>query len=61
MSEKSKRLMMIYSRLKSGPMTIEMLSDWAQKYDVQISTRTFYRDLQDLENSFIPQPGKLNM
>ncbi len=59
MSEKSKRLMMIYSRLKSGPMTIEMLSDWAQKYDVQISTRTFYRDLQDLENSFIPQDEKL--
>lgn len=59
MSEKSKRLMMIYSRLKSGPITIEMLTDWAQKYDVQISTRTFYRDLCDLENSFIPADEKL--
>ena len=59
MSEKSKRLMMIYTRLKSGPITIEMLSAWAQKNDVQISTRTFYRDLCDLENSFIPRNEKL--
>ena len=59
MSEKSKRLMMIYTRLKSGPVTIEMLSAWAQKNDVQISTRTFYRDLYDLESSFIPRNEKL--
>lgn len=59
MSEKSKRLMMIYSRLKSGPITIEMLSGWAHKNDVQISSRTFYRDLHDLENSYIPSNEKL--
>ena len=53
MSEKSKRLMMIYSRLKSGPVTIDMLSNWAKKNDLQISSRTFYRDLYDLENSLI--------
>lgn len=59
MSEKSKRLMMIYSRLKSGPVTIEMLTNWAKKNDVQISTRTFYRDLDDLENSVILPNEKL--
>lgn len=59
MSEKSKRLMMIYSRLKSSPVTIEMLSNWAKKNDIQISSRSFYRDLHDLENSFIPSNEKL--
>ncbi|MEC5157290.1 helix-turn-helix transcriptional regulator [Chryseobacterium sp. MP_3.2] len=59
MSEKSKRLMMIYSRLKSGPVTIEMLSSWASKNEVQISSRSFYRDLADLENSIIPANEKL--
>lgn len=59
MSEKSKRLMMIYSRLKSGPVTIEMLTSWAKKNDVHISTRTFYRDLDDLENSVILPNEKL--
>lgn len=59
MSEKSKRLMMIYSRLKSGPVTIEMLSNWASKNEVQISSRSFYRDLYDLENSVIPANEKL--
>ena len=59
MSEKSKRLMMIYSRLKSGPVTIEMLSAWANKNGVQISPRTFYRDLEDLENSLMLSDQKL--
>ncbi len=59
MSEKSKRLMMIYSRLKSGPVTIDMLQNWAQKNDIRISARTFYRDLYDLENSVIPSNEKL--
>ena len=59
MSEKSKRLMMIYSRLKSGPVTIEMLQNWAQKNEVPISSRTFYRDLYDLEHSVIPADEKL--
>lgn len=59
MSEKSKRLMMIYSRLKSGPVTIEMLSSWARKNNVHISTRTFYRDLYDLENSIMVPNEKL--
>lgn len=59
MSEKSKRLMMIYSRLKSGPVTIEMLSAWANKNGVQISPRTFYRDLEDLENSLMLSDKKL--
>lgn len=59
MSEKSKRLMMIYSRLKTGPVTIEMLSAWANKNGVQISPRTFYRDLEDLEDSLMLSDEKL--
>ena len=59
MSEKSRRLMMIYSRLKSSPVTIEMLSNWANKNDIQISSRSFYRDLYDLENCIIPSNEKL--
>lgn len=59
MSEKSKRLMMIYNRLKAGPITINMLQNWAQKNDLHISSRNFYRDLYDLENSVIPSNEKL--
>lgn len=51
MSEKSERLLKIYSRLKSGPITIEILKHWAKSNNIEISERTFYRDLRDLESS----------
>ena len=59
MSEKSKRLMMIYGRLKKGPVTIEMLCHWANKNDLQVSSRTIYRDLYDLENSLFSPNERL--
>lgn len=59
MSQRSTRLLLIYSRLKAGPVTIELLQQWAQKYDIQISARTFYRDLLTLENSLILPDEKL--
>lgn len=53
MSQKTERLLRIYSLLKRGPVSIELLEHWAEKNDIKISTRTFYRDLEDLENSIL--------
>lgn len=53
MSQKTERLLRIYSLLKRGPLTIELLKHWAEKNDIKISARTFYRDLEDLENSIL--------
>lgn len=59
MSERSTRLLLIYSRLKSGPVTIELLQQWAHKYDIQVSGRTLYRDLLTLETSLTLPDEKL--
>lgn len=53
MSDKSERLLKIYSRLKHGPVTLEIIKNWAKKNDIEVSTRTFYRDLKDLETSLM--------
>lgn len=53
MSEKSRRLLRIYALLKRQPVTIETLSHWAGKNKIQISERTFYRDLKILEDSML--------
>lgn len=53
MSEKSERLLKIYSRLKRGPVTIEVIKNWAKTNDIKVSERTFYRDLKDLESSLM--------
>jgi len=45
MSEKSQRLLKIYNLLKRRPVTIESLKTWAEDHHIQISERTFYRDL----------------
>lgn len=59
MSQKSQRLLKIYSRLKRGPVSIEVMKQWAQKNDINISTRTFYRDLNELETSLMLENEKL--
>lgn len=59
MSQKSERLLKIYSRLKAGPVSIEVIKDWARKNDICISTRTFYRDLIELENALILENERL--
>lgn len=59
MSQKSERLLKIYSRLKRGPVTIELIKQWAQKNNITISERTFYRDLNDLENSLMIENERL--
>lgn len=50
MSTKSNNLLKIYSRLKRGPVTIEIIKQWARKNGINISERTFYRYMDDLEN-----------
>lgn len=59
MSEKSERLLKIYSLLKRGPVSVEILKHWASKNNIQISERTFYRDLNDLETSLVLPGEKL--
>lgn len=59
MSQKSERLLRIYSRLKQGPVTIEIIKEWASKNNINISERTFYRDLDDLELALLLTEEKL--
>lgn len=53
MSEKSQRLLKIYTLLKQQPITVEFLKIWAKNNNIVISERTFYRDLTVLENSVL--------
>ncbi len=59
MSQKSERLLRIYSRLKQGPVTIEIIKEWALNNNINISDRTFYRDLDDLEIALLLTDEKL--
>lgn len=59
MSDRSTRLLLIYGRMKSSPVTIEMLLEWATKQDLKVSPRTLYRDLQELETSLILPEEKI--
>ena len=59
MSQKSERLLRIYSRLKQGPVTIELIKEWAASNNINISERTFYRDLDDLEIALMLTDEKL--
>ncbi len=59
MSDKSERLFKIYSRLKRGPLTVDMMKAWAAKNDIAVSERTFYRDLKDLETSLLTDDERL--
>lgn len=59
MSAKSERLLKIYGLLKRGPISVEILKHWAEKNNIKISERTFYRDLIDLENALMLPDEKL--
>ncbi|WP_297985281.1 WYL domain-containing protein [uncultured Chryseobacterium sp.] len=61
MPTKSERLMKIYGRLKRGPVTIEVIKNWAVKNDLKFSERTFYRDLKSLENSVLLEGEKIEV
>ncbi|MCG7280951.1 WYL domain-containing protein [Chryseobacterium taklimakanense] len=55
MSQKSGRLLKIYALLKQKPVTIDSLKQWALKNNIAISERTFYRDLQTLEEAVLTE------
>ncbi len=44
------RIIRIYNRLRRGPVTIEIISKWAIKAGIHVSSRQLYRDLNQLLN-----------
>lgn len=50
MANNIERLIRIYSRLRRGPVTIEIISKWAKSADINVSTRQLYRDLNSLQH-----------
>jgi hypothetical protein len=48
MSARLERLIRIYNRLRRGPVTIEIISKWANTAGIKVSERQLYRDLNDL-------------
>lgn len=59
MSDKANRLLRIYSRLRRGPVTIEIIKQWAKKNGFQISDRSLYRDLKEIEQSILLEGEKI--
>ncbi|SFI39318.1 helix-turn-helix transcriptional regulator [Halpernia frigidisoli] len=59
MSQRSQRLLKIYSLLKTGPVSIDTMTQLAEKNDFNISRRTLYRDLNELENALTLQNERL--
>lgn len=49
MSVRLERLIRIYNRLRRGPVTIEIISHWAQTAGIKVSSRQLYRDLNELQ------------
>lgn len=49
--DKANRLLKIYSRIRRGPVTIEIIKDWCRTSGIIISERQLYRDLKEIENS----------
>jgi predicted DNA-binding transcriptional regulator YafY len=49
MSAHVERLMRLYNRLKRGPVTIEIISQWAKNAGMDVSERQLYRDLNQLK------------
>lgn len=48
MSVRLERQIRIYNRLRTGPVTITLISKWAKKAGIDISERQLYRDLNSL-------------
>ena len=44
------RIIRIYNRLRRGPVTIEIISKWAEQAGITISERQLYRDLELLKS-----------
>ena len=50
MSVRLERLIRIYNRLRRGPVTIEIINQWAQTAGIKVSSRQLYRDLNELQS-----------
>lgn len=50
MSAHLERLFRIYNRLRRGPVTIEIISNWARTAGINVSERQLYRDLNQLKS-----------
>lgn len=51
--------MRIYSRLRRGPVTISIIKAWAKRQGIDISERSLYRDLREIEESIMPEGERL--
>lgn len=49
MSVRLERLIRIYNRLRRGPVTISVITQWAENADIKVSERQLYRDLNTLK------------
>lgn len=56
---KIKRLLKIYNRIKSGPITIDSLKEWIAQHDISVSDRTLYRYLTEIESFLLPEGEKM--
>ena len=54
---KSEILLRLYSRLRQSPCTIDILSDWKKKNDLEFHDRSLYRYLNDLTHN-LSIPGE---
>lgn len=50
MAVRIERLIRIYNRLQRGPVTIEIISQWAKNAGIKVSDRQLYRDLNELRS-----------
>jgi len=53
MSVRLERLIRIYNRLRRGPVTIDIISEWVKGADINVSDRQLYRDLNALQHLHI--------
>lgn len=59
--DKSGYILQIYDRLRQSPVTLEVLYDWITKQGIDISKRTLYRYLDDLEKNIQFEGEKLHV
>lgn len=53
MPNRTARLTRIYNRLRRGPVTIDTIKEWANHNGIDVSTRSLYRDLAEIERSML--------
>lgn len=59
MSAHVERLMRLFNRLKRGPVTIEIIKQWAKNAGIDVSERQLYRDLNELKTLSINDAEKV--